>query len=174
MKIYLGLFGCYRTFEKTYKNLFSNLIHNNPMCSFDIHINTETIPKYVHKKWGKKSDKESLDTGAGASVENPSASVQEKSLRMARILNLIELCLDYRNGTRLSTSTVYPGQLAHLLHRLFVEDSLLTFRSAKVSMAALKLLLALLPDLNSYPVPSASIKVASPPLKSIGTPNSLV
>ena len=62
---------------------------------------------------------------------------------MARILNLVELCLNYRNGTRLSTSTVYPGQLAGLLHRLFVEDSLLTFRSTKVSMAALKLLLAL-------------------------------
>ena len=62
---------------------------------------------------------------------------------MARILNLLELCLNYRNGTRLSTSTVYPGQLAGLLHRLFVEDSLLTFRSTKVSMAALKLLLAL-------------------------------
>ena len=33
--------------------------------------------EYVHKKWGKKSDKESLDTGAGASVENPSASVKK-------------------------------------------------------------------------------------------------
>lgn len=57
MKIYLGLFGCYRTFEKTYENLFSNLIHNNPTCSFDIHINTETIPKYVHKKWGNETKK---------------------------------------------------------------------------------------------------------------------
>lgn len=47
MKIYLGLFGLYRTFEKTYKNLFSNLIDNNPNCSFDIHINTETNTKYT-------------------------------------------------------------------------------------------------------------------------------
>ena len=57
MKIYLGLFGCYRTFEKTYKNLFDNLIDNNPKCSFDIHINTETIPKYVHEKWGNETKK---------------------------------------------------------------------------------------------------------------------
>lgn len=54
MKIYLGLVGCYRTFEKTYKNLFSHLIDNNPKCNFDIYINTETKPKYVHKKWGNR------------------------------------------------------------------------------------------------------------------------
>ena len=32
--------------------------------------------EYVYKKWGKKT-KESLDTGAGAVVENPSASVKK-------------------------------------------------------------------------------------------------
>jgi len=55
MKVYLGLVGCYRTFEKTSENLFSDLIYNNPTCTFDIHINTETIPKYVHKKWGDEN-----------------------------------------------------------------------------------------------------------------------
>ena len=68
MKIYLGLFGCYRTFEKTYKNLFNNLIHNNPKCSFDIYINTETIPKYVHKKWGNEYHKKKYYTEDGRFV----------------------------------------------------------------------------------------------------------
>ena len=62
MKIYLGLFGCYRTFEKTYKNLFNNLIDNNPQCHFDIYINTETIPKYVHEKWGDETKKKKYYT----------------------------------------------------------------------------------------------------------------
>ena len=57
MKVYLGLVGCYRTFEKTYENLFSHLIYNNPKCSFDIHINTESIPKYVHEKWSNETKK---------------------------------------------------------------------------------------------------------------------
>ena len=61
MKIYLGLFGCYRTFEKTYKNLFSNLIDNNPKCSFDIYINTETNPKYIHEKWNKEEVQKKYD-----------------------------------------------------------------------------------------------------------------
>lgn len=41
MTIYLGLYGCYRTFEKTYNNLFINLIENNKNFNFDIYINTE-------------------------------------------------------------------------------------------------------------------------------------
>jgi len=51
MKVYLGLFGNYRTFEKTFENLFSHLIDNNPHCSFDIYINTENKSIYQHKKW---------------------------------------------------------------------------------------------------------------------------
>ena len=51
MKVFLGLFGCYRTFEKTSKNLFTNLIDNNPDCNFDIYINTESEQICEEHEW---------------------------------------------------------------------------------------------------------------------------
>ena len=62
---------------------------------------------------------------------------------MSRILKLVETCLNYRNGTRLSTSSEYPRLLAIMLHRLFVEHSQLTFSNTTLSSSALNLLLSL-------------------------------
>jgi hypothetical protein len=67
--VYIGLHGCYRTFEKTCEGLFLNLIENNKDYKFDIYINTECIKGYEPKKWDKndlilqyKYTKEDLDT----------------------------------------------------------------------------------------------------------------
>ena len=51
MRVYLCLFGCYRTFKKTRSALFTNLINNNTNCIFDIYVNTEYNNVYTHEKW---------------------------------------------------------------------------------------------------------------------------
>jgi hypothetical protein len=55
MSVYLGLYGCYRTFEQTYYNLFINLIENNKNYNFDIYINTEYEKGYQHGKWNNSN-----------------------------------------------------------------------------------------------------------------------
>ena len=47
MKILLGIVGQYRTFEKTYQNIYEMLIDNNPEHSFDIIINTDFNNKNI-------------------------------------------------------------------------------------------------------------------------------
>lgn len=54
MKVYLCLFGCYRTFQTTSLTLFTHLINNNTNCTFDIYINTEYCNIYNNEKWGNK------------------------------------------------------------------------------------------------------------------------
>lgn len=55
-KIFLGLFGSYRTFEKTSELLFTNLIDNNKNHEFEIYINTECDQGYLNKKWENHSN----------------------------------------------------------------------------------------------------------------------
>ena len=57
MRIYLGLVGCYRTFENCSKNLFTNLIDHNSQYIFDIYINTEYDQIYEHDKWAGETKK---------------------------------------------------------------------------------------------------------------------
>ena len=98
--------------------------------------------EYINKKWEKKKKKISKNNST-ISSNNVSTSLETKLLQMSRILKLVETCLNYRNGTRLSTSSEYPRLLAIMLHRLFVEHSQLTFSNTTLSSSALNLLLSL-------------------------------
>lgn len=51
MKILLGIVGQYRTFEKTYSNIYENLINANPEHEFDIILNTDFENKNVGNNW---------------------------------------------------------------------------------------------------------------------------
>jgi hypothetical protein len=67
MKILLSICGQYRTFEKTFSNIYENLINYNKNCEFDIILNTDesnvdTMVYYKKPKYKKYHyDKETLD-----------------------------------------------------------------------------------------------------------------
>ena len=52
-KILLGIVGQYRTFEKTYNNIYENLILNNPNYEFEIVLNTDFINEDIIDPWNK-------------------------------------------------------------------------------------------------------------------------
>ena len=54
MKILLGIVGQYRTFEKTYKNIYDNLINNNSSHDFEIVLNTDYTNKDIIDPNNKK------------------------------------------------------------------------------------------------------------------------
>lgn len=53
-KILLGIVGQYRTFEKTYSNIYENLINANPEYQFDIILNTDFENKDVIDYFNKE------------------------------------------------------------------------------------------------------------------------
>lgn len=101
MSIYVGLYGCYRTFEQTYCNLFLNLIENNKNYNFDIYINTEYEKGYQHSKWNNsnndyKYSREQLDNILKKCYKSHLKNITYESLKkhnnFPRVTNLINEC----------------------------------------------------------------------------------
>lgn len=61
MRILLGIVGQYRTFEKTYANIYENLIFANPDHKFDIILNTDIINEDVIDPWNKEKSRVHYD-----------------------------------------------------------------------------------------------------------------
>lgn len=140
MSIYVGLYGCYRTFEETYNNLFINLIENNKNYNFDIYINTEYKKGYQHTKWNNsnkdyKYSQEKLDNILKKCYKSHLKNITYESLKkhnnFPRVTNLINDC---KNNKKTYDLYIFIRLDCLLSYKINLDNYIKTFNHNNVKL----------------------------------------